>query len=354
MKKRTAGTKIAAWTVAAAMMVAVAGCGQDDSDKVYLDEIKVENYVNLGEYKGMEVVQAPPEVTEESIDSYINYFLSLNPSDGAKEGDTVNIDYAGTLDGVAFDGGTAAGQNLTLGSGRFIAGFEEGLIGAKAGDTVELNLTFPEDYHAELAGKDVVFTVTVNAIMAAEPQELNDAYVKGLDNGCSTVEEYRQYVSDLLMEDATAAYENSIENSLVDMLMERCEFTKEPPQAMVADYEEILTANLTAEAAGYGVTLEQLMSLGYGMDADSYTDEIKKQAERYAQQSIMLQAIADKENLSISEEELQAEMEEIAAAGAYESVEELQKDLDARRYKESMMAQKVMGMLRENAVIKDA
>lgn len=343
--------RIAALSVAAAFLLAVTGCGKDDSGKAYLDEVKAEDYVKLGEYKGLEVVQPMPEVTEEQRDAYINYILSLNPSDGAKEGDTVNIDYAGTMDGVAFDGGTASGQNLTLGSNRFIEGFEEGLIGAKAGDTVELNLTFPEDYHAELAGKPVVFMVTVNTIMASQPQELNDAFVKGLDNGCSTVEEYRQYVNDLLMEDATAAYENAIENSLVNMLMESSEFMKEPPKAMVDSYEEVLTANLTAEAAGYGMTLEQLMSLGYGMDETSYAGEIRKQAERFARQSLMLQAIADKENLNVSEEELQEEMEEIAAAGSYESVEKLKEDVDARRYKESMMAQKVMGMLRENAAV---
>ncbi len=349
--KKMAGLKMAALAAAAAVLLATAGCGQDDGKKAYLDEVKAEDYVKIGGYKGLEVVQALPEVTEEQRDSYINYILSLNPSDGAKEGDTVNIDYAGTMDGVAFDGGTASGQNLTLGSGRFIEGFEEGLIGAKAGDTVELNLTFPEDYHAELAGKPVVFMVTVNTIMAAQPQELNDAFVKGLDNGCNTVEEYRQYVYDLLMEDATAAYEDAIENSLVDMLMESAEFTKEPPQAMVDSYEEVLTANLTAEAASYGMTLEQLMSLGYGMDEAVYAGEIRNQAERFARQSLMLQAIADKENLSVSEEELQEEMETIVASGLYESVESLKEDVDARRYKESMMAKKVMGMLRENAVV---
>ena len=335
--------------VIAAMLLA--GCGEDDSEKAYLDEIKAEDYVKLSEYKGLAVEQALPEVTEEQRDAYINYQLSLNPKDGAKEGDTVNIDYVGTMDGVAFDGGTASGQNLTLGSHRFIEGFEEGLIGAKAGDVVELNLTFPEDYYEDMAGKDVVFMVTVNTIMSATPQELNDEYVKGLDIGCSTVDEYRQYVHDLLMESAEAAYEDEIENSLVSMLMESCEFTKEPPQAMVDGYEGILRENLTAEAANYGMSLEQLMSLAYGLDAESYAQEIREQAVRYAKQSIMMQAIADKEGLDVPEEELEKEMEEIVANTTYESVDELKKDVDERRYRESMMAQNVMEMLRTNAVV---
>ena len=351
MRKRKAGKTLAILAVSA--IAVLAGCGKDDSEKVYLDEIQAEDYVKLGEYKGLPVVQSPPEVTEEQQEAYINYQLSLNPKDGAKEGDTVNIDYVGTLDGVAFDGGTASGQNLTLGSHRFIEGFEEGLVGTKAGDVVELNLTFPEDYHEGLAGEDVVFTVTVNTVMSAVPQELDDEYVKGLDNGCSTVEEYRQYVHDLLMESATAAYEDEIENSLVSLLMESCEFTKEPPQAMVDGYEGILRENLTAEAANYGMSLEQLMSLAYGMDAETYAKEIREQAVRYAKQSIMMQAIADKEGLDVPEEELEKEMEEIVANTSYGSVDELKKDVDERRYRESMMAQKVMGMLRENAVVSE-
>lgn len=350
MKKQTAGKAIALLAVSA--ITVLAGCGKDDSGKVYLDEIRAEDYVKLGEYKGLSVEQALPEVTEEQVDAYINYQLSLNPKDGAKEGDTVNIDYVGTMDGVAFDGGTASGQNLTLGSHRFIEGFEEGLVGAKAGDVVELNLTFPEDYHEGLAGEDVVFMVTVNTIMAATPQELNEEYVKGLEVGCSTVEEYRQYVKDLLMESVTAAYEDEIENSLVSLLMESCEFTKEPPQALVDGYEGILRTNLAAEAANYGMSLEQFMSLA-GMDAESYSQEIREQAVRYAKQSIMMQAIADREGLDVSEEELEKEMEEIVADTAYGSLDELKKDVDERRYRESMMAQKVMEMLRENAIVNE-
>ncbi|NBI90744.1 trigger factor [Lachnospiraceae bacterium] len=353
MEKRRTGLKIAALTAALAAMMIVAGCGQDEDEKIYLDEIKAEDYVKLPEYKGLHVVQALPEVTDEYRDAYINYYLSLNPPEGAKEGDTVNIDYVGTLDGVAFEGGTAAGQNLTLGSGQFIEGFEEGLIGAKAGDVVDLNLTFPENYRStEMAGKSVVFTVTVNTVMAAEPQELTDEYVKGLDNGCSTVEEYKQYAYDLLMEDAEVSYEKAIENSLVNMLMESCEFTKEPPQAMVEGYTSMLKENLTAEAANYGLTLEQFISVGFGTDAETFAQEIQEQAKQYARQYIMLQAIADREGLNVTDEDVDKEIEELTAEnGGDMSVEEIKEEIDNRRYKEYMMSQKVMEMLRENAVV---
>ena len=352
MRKRKTGWKTAVLTAAAAVAVMLAGCGQNEDEKVYLDEVKAEDYVKLPEYKGLNVVQELPEVTDEYRDAYINYLLSLNPPEGAKEGDTVNIDYVGTLDGVAFEGGTAAGQNLTLGSGKFIEGFEEGLIGAKAGDVVELNLTFPENYSPEMAGKSVVFTVTVNTVMAAEPQELTDEYVKGLDNGCSTVEEYKQYAYDLLMEDAEESYENAIENSLVNMLMENCEFTKEPPQAMVEGYTSMLRESLAAEAANYGMTLDQFISAGFGTDAETFAQEIQEQARQYARQYIMLQAIADREGLNVTDEDVDKEIEELTAQnGGDMSVEEIKEEIDDRRYKEYMMSQKVMEMLRENAVV---
>lgn len=341
----------AAAAVMALAAASFAGCG-NDSEKAYLDEIDAKDYVKLGEYKGIEVTQADPEVTEEERDSYINYLLTLNPAEGAKDGDTVNIDYVGTLDGVAFEGGTASGQNLTLGSGKFIDGFEEGLVGAKAGETVDLNLTFPAGYQAaELAGKDVVFTVTVNTIMAASPQELTDDYVKGLGIECSTVDEYKQYVYDRMMEDATASYEDKIRTAVVNDLVENTPFKKDPPEAMVERYTETLTANLTAQAASYGVTLDQFMQLSGGMDVEAYTAEIKTQAEKSAKGYIILKAIADAENLNVSDEELDNRIKELAESAGYESVDEFRQSGDDRGYKEYMMGEKVKDMLRENAVV---
>lgn len=342
---------VAAMTLAVAVF---AGCGTvDESKKEYVDEINVKDYVKLGEYKGLEVTQPDPvEITDEYRDSYINYMLSLNPADGVMNGDTVNIDYSGKLDGVAFDGGTAAGQNLTIGSGQFIPGFEEGLIGYKVGDTVDIELTFPEDYlSVEMAGKTVIFTVTINSIMAAQPQELTDEYVQGLGIEYSTVEEYKQYVYDMLQMQEQQAYESNVENALVTSIMATCEFLKEPPQSMQDRYEETLTANLTTEAAMYGRSLEEYMQLYYGMDIETYGEEIKKQALKSAQNFIMLKAIADIEGIEVTGEELQIEMEQMSVKAGYESVDEYKEAINARGYKEMMLGTKVLDMLRENAVI---
>ena len=323
-----------------------------DGGEAYLNGIRAEDYVKLGEYKGIEVTQAPPEVTEEYRDSYIDHLLCINPDRGVIEGDTVNIDYAGTLDGVAFDGGTASGQDLTIGSGRFVPGFEEGLIGAKIGETVEVPLTFPENYHEELAGEDVVFTVTINSITAQEPQELTDEYVQGLDIGLDTVEEYKQYAYDALYEDAVRNYEEQIEDAALGIAFERCEFTKEPPQAMVDRHIEILTSNLSLQAAGYGMTLAQLMEL-YGMDEAAYQEEFRSQAVEYVRQQIMIKAIADAEGLQVSEEEYRTEMEELMEDSGYGSVEELEEALDGEGYREYMLSRKVLELLRKNAVVSE-
>lgn len=234
MRKGTKLFKAVALTSIMAAAMLFTACGEDDSEKVYLNEIKAKDYVKLSEYKGVAVTQAQPEVTDVERDTYIDSLLCKNPDRAVMEGDTVNIDYVGTLDGVAFDGGTASGYDLTIGSGQFIDGFEEGLIGTNIGDTVDLNLTFPEEYHSEeMAGKSVVFTVTVNSITAAEPQELNDANVQRLDMGLNTVDELKQYVYDELYAEEVEYYNTEVEFAVMDTLMENCEFKKEPPQAMV-------------------------------------------------------------------------------------------------------------------------
>lgn len=327
--------------------------GQQDGGEAYLDGIQAADYVKLGEYKGIEVEQAPPEVTEESRDSYIEHMLRRNPDRGVIEGDTVNIDYAGTLDGVAFDGGTAAGQDLTIGSGRFVPGFEEGLIGAKVGETVEVPLTFPENYHEGLAGEDVVFTVTVNSITASEPQELTDEFVQRQGLGLNTVEELRQYAYDALYEDAVANYEQRVEDAAMEAAYGQCEFTEEPPQAMVERHVNILMSNLSSQAAGYGLTLDQFMEQ-YGMDEEAYRQEFRRQAEEYTKQQIMIKAIADAEGLQVTEEELQAELQPLLETSGLGNVEELGKIMDVDGYREYMLSMKVLKLLGENAVVAEA
>lgn len=323
-----------------------------DAGEAYLDGILASDYVNLGEYKGIEVAQALPEVTEEECDAYIDSLLCMNPDRGVIEGDTVNIDYAGTLDGVAFDGGTAAGQDLGIGSGQFVPGFEEGLIGARVGETVEVPLTFPENYHEGLAGKDVVFTVTVNSIRAKEPQELTEAFVERLGLGLQTVEELRQYAYDTLYEEAAAEYEEQVEDAALAAVLEQCEFVKDPPEAMVERHVGTLTSNLSMQASGYGLTLSQMMEM-YGIKEEEYQEQFRNQAVEYANQQIAIKAIADVEGLEVTEEEFEQEVERLAEIAGAGSAENMMRTMDTAGYKEYMLSLKVLELLRENAVVKN-
>ena len=211
MKKRTA------YLLILSLILSLTGCGgtggsagnaggaaaASQSENSALDTADLSKLVTLGQYKNLELSVNSAKVTQEDIDAQIENALSSEAEQvevtnrAVKEGDIVNIDYEGKKDGVAFDGGTAQGYDLTIGSGTFIDGFEDGLIGAKIGDTLDLNLTFPENYGAaELAGQDVVFTVKVNSIKEEKLPELTDELAKKINPEVKNVDEFKAYIKD--------------------------------------------------------------------------------------------------------------------------------------------------------------
>ena len=198
----------------------------------------------LGEYKSVAVTVEPKEeVTQEDIDAYIDQILSAKTTyeevdRAVEEGDQVNIDYVGKKDGKEFEGGSSAegGYDLVIGSNSFIDGFEEGLIGAKKGDTLDLNLTFPETYSAtELAGQDVVFTVTVNTVKESVVPELTDDYVTTLQADCKTVDEYKEYVKGLLEEKAQYTYDQAVQEAAFEVVFNES-VVSEPDQELIDSY----------------------------------------------------------------------------------------------------------------------
>ena len=322
--------------------------------EAYLSGINVADYVTLGEYKGVEVSVDAPVVTDEYLDSYIDYVLQSNmvtteiTDRPVEEGDIVNIDYEGKIDGVAFDGGTAQGYDLTIGSGTFIDGFEDGLIGAETGETVDVNVTFPENYQGEeVAGKDAVFTVTVNSISVETLPELTDEFVQGLDVGVNTVEEYRQYAYDLLMEEEQATHDSNAEIAVLEAVMAGSQI-QDPPEDMTNRYYNRIIDNMTYYASLYGYDLETFLSM-----QGTSEDAIRESAAQAGQEIIVMQAIADAEGLSVTDEELDAEIETNAGSLGYDDVEEYRASLDVEGYREYMMSEKVLNFLLENAVVTD-
>ena len=216
-----------------AAAMAVSGCNGKEAaegessaaETVSEAELSDEASITLGNYKGLTLTAVREEVTDADIDAELDALRQQYPAvvegRAAKEGDVANIDYVGTKDGVAFDGGTASGYNLSLGNGGFIDGFEDGVVGMMPGEEKDLNLTFPEEYHsAELAGQDVVFHVTLNQLMSPEETAVDDDLAKrALGDDSAVLEDLREQVSASLESQAEANYFNAAGNELLTQLM---------------------------------------------------------------------------------------------------------------------------------------
>ncbi len=337
----------------------------ETTDMVLLSDYNASDIVTLNEYKGMEVTLTGPKITDEDVDGYINSILSgyggtegLAVTDRAiVEGDTVNINYVGKLDGVAFAGGTddsEAGTHLTIGSNTFIPGFEEGLIGVTPGETVDLTLTFPDPYqnNPDLAGKETVFTVTVNGI-APTVADLTDENVSLLDETATTVAQYKTDTKTMLEDEARLEFETYynayLEEAVIVKIMDECVY-KDIPTELVERYNNNIIINYTNEAAQYGLDLESYATLVYGITADEFKAEMRVMAEQAAKQAIAFQAIADKENLHLTEEQFAEELQLYVESCGYTSADELPAGV-AEEYREYLTFKIVSDYLMDNAVV---
>lgn len=337
--------KLTAFTFAMLAGVCTACGGKDAGELKYVTDFKAEDYVILGEYKGIEVAVEPPEVSDEYLEGALGYMLMENAEyvpvteRGVKSGDKVTIDFEGKQDGVAFAGGTASGYELTIGSGQFIDGFEDGVIGMEIGETRDLDLKFPDPYdpNPDLSGAPVVFTVTLYEIREPRTPELTDEYVAGLGlTDCSTVAEYKEYVRDRLLEQREADFEVERENAAVEALESASRF-EEPPEGMVNRIFGILTSNASAYASMYQMEVGDYVAGVYGGTAEEYKDTLREQAGIITRRYIMLAAVADKEGFKVSDEELE---ENITGD-----------NIDKEALRESLLVRKAAEFLGENAAV---
>lgn len=332
---------------------------ENKASMIYFDEIDAENNVTLGEYMGVEVVNSATTVSDEEVEAYIEYMMSMYSNleevtdrDVVENGDVANIDYEGKKDGVAFEGGTAQGYDLTIGSGSFIPGFEEGLIGVKKGETIDLPLTFPENYPAEdLAGAEVVFTVTVNGIYQKAASEFNDEFVAGLAiEGVTTTEEYRVYLKGMMEESYGDQARQNMEAQVIAMVTESAE-VKEVPQGLIDKFYDININNMTYQASMYGMDLQSFVSAYFGMDEEAFEAETVAAAEESAKQAMVCLKIAAQENISVSDEEMDTAIEENYASYGYAGVEEFKSAVDLQEYKDSLLLTKIVNFLVDNAAV---
>lgn len=321
-----------------------------DQDDAYLSGIAAENMVELPEkYDRIKVeVAKREEITDEKVEENIQNTLLANAplkevDRKVKEGDTVSIDFTGKLDGEEFEGGSGS-YDLVIGSHTFIEGFEEGLIGAKKDETRDLELTFPENYGAaELAGKDVVFTVTVNKISEYDVPKLDDDYVRSLNrkdkfnNAITSVEEYREYVRANLDEQNESDYRNAVIAACQDKLLDESTFKEEAPSNLVDQYNDSMTRMLQYYALMNYTELKDLMINVYHATEDNYMEMIGDMADTQMKRDIILQAIADKKDLNPDEEDV-----EKAIADYVESEDTIESADDVGRYAKEFLRDELM------------
>jgi len=276
----------------------------DDSN----GDLNILDYVDLGDYKGIELTKSITKVTDDEVTNEMeSKAVELTGSDvTVEDGDTAIIDFVGKLNGVAFDGGTASNYELEIGSGSFIDGFEDGLIGVKKGDTVDLNLTFPESYPStELAGKDVVFTVTVNGVKR-KPQ-LNDEWLAANTN-YATLAEFAAETKQKLEDAAETTASNTLESSGLDQVISNST-VKKYYKSLIEQGESQYEKRLNAYASAYGKSLSELLA-AQGMTESQYQNQKQKQAVSYAQ--VAMVAIAQDAGLSEADAEYQTILNDLA------------------------------------------
>ncbi len=345
---------------AALLAVSLAGCS--GSSQAYLSGIKASDYAVPCDYDQIPVEESAPSVSDTYLEYVIQYQLNssavneeITDREDVQEGDIANIDYTGKKDGEAFDGGSAEGYDLTIGSGSFIDGFEDGIIGHKVGDEFDLDLTFPEDYSNEdLAGQEVVFTVKVNSISQKVTPELTDDWVVSRNiDGVSTVEEYEDYVYNQLLSQAQSTYDSDVQDKAAQYVMENSTYPQDPPQEMIDRLAESMKTYYTNYATQYGMELDDFLTTFLGADEDNPEQIITDNATESAKELLVMKVIADREDLNPSRTEFNTQLSSYAAQAGYSSVDEFKKNEDAESVRESMMLQNVLEFLQKKAVVSE-
>ena len=304
---------------------------------IFTAEVAVKPEVTLGEYKGVEVEKSDVEVTEEDINKEVdkereNNSRTIDVDDRAVEsGDIIKLDFDGSVDGVPFAGGKAENYTLTIGSGSFIPGFEDQLIGTKIGEDKDVTVTFPEDYHEKsLAGKEAVFKCKVNAITVKELPDADDEFASEVSE-FETLAEYKEDIKKKLTEKKEKEARAKKEAQAVEKAVENA--TMEIPDAMIDTQVQSMMEDFARRMQSQGLSLEQYFQFT-GMDAKKMHDQMKPEALKRIQNSLVLEAVAKAENIEISDEKVDEEIAKMAEAYKME-VEKL-KDLIGESEKDQM------------------
>ena len=306
-------------------------------------------YLDLPKYKGIEVRYSDIAVTDEKVTERIDAVRDEHATGGYRtdrgilNGDTVVMDYEGYIDGIQFEGGTASGASLIVGEGKFIPGFEDGLIGRKTGETFSMLCTFPDDYDkTSLRGKVAEFNVTIKSIYKLDIPELTDEFVKKVSD-CETVDEYKTYIRDLLEKEnlSGVAWENLLKTASFKVYPSKR--VKERSAEMDAYYQEY--------ADYYGMTVEEFMKQQYGVTPEQYAKDRLEYGENAAKEDLVFEHIVAEEGFVITDELYAEKSKEYAKLYGYESLEEFEKAYGKELIEESILWDLMLEVVANNAVI---
>lgn len=330
---------------------------ETEDTNVYPYEYDVESMVKLGEYKGLTYTETDVSVSDDEVESQINSTLTAHATAeqitdrAVEDGDTVNIDFEGKIDGKTFDGGTASGASLTIGSGTFIDGFEDGLIGVKPGDKTTLKLKFPDEYktNTDLAGKDVTFDVTVNYIKGDDiVPELDDDFVKGLNiDGVSNVKEYRAYVKSQLQANKESEAEKSKQSELLQQAVDNAEI-KEIPEELVIQYATQYTDYYKQYASYFGLELSDFLTQYMNQTEEEFNQSAQDYGKERAGYMLVVSAIAKAEKVDV-DALYDEKVAQYAEQSGYADAATLEKDYSKRYLNQIIINEEVQNILEENA-----
>ena len=322
---------------------------------IFTAEVALKPEVTLGKYKGVKVDKIDVDVTDEEINAEIDKQREKNSrtvdiTDRAVEnGDIATIDFEGFVDGVAFEGGKGTDYPLTIGSGAFIPGFEEALIGAEIGKETDVNVTFPEEYQAaELAGKAAVFKCTVKKLQEKQLPELDDEFVSEVSDESDTVEEYKEEIKKQLSDKKAADAKNAKEDAVIDAII--ADAKMDIPDAMVDTQQRQMLQDYAQRMQAQGISLEQYMQFT-GMTTQMMLDQLKPQALKRIQSRLVLEAVVAAENMEASEEEFEEEAKTMGEAYQMDvdKVKELLGENGKKQVMQDICIKKAVEFVVENA-----
>lgn len=321
---------------------------------VFTAKVTVKPDFELGEYKGVKVQKVIHRTTEKEINGEIEKIRERNSrlvtveDRAAKLDDTVNIDFEGFADGVAFEGGKGENFDLKLGSGQFIPGFEDQLVGKSTGEETDVNVTFPEEYHAEnLKGKDATFKVKINAIKTQELPELDDEFAKDVSE-FDTFDEFKADLTKKLKENNKERAKKELEEKILETICNNTEI--DIPEVMFETAVDNQIRDFAMQLRYQGIDLNQYAQYT-GITVDAMKAQIRPDAEKNVKKSLVLEKIAKTENLEVTDDEINAEIEKIAEQSKM-SVEDTKKYINVDDLKDSKLMEKTIAFVVENAEVK--